>query len=141
MSTIVHTAVRIKTTTCCICHVLVGMSEDMYNQRLEDHQTWHCPNGHAQHFTGKSEAQKLREENERLENRVAQERSWRRSAEGRTERERRSHAATRGHLTRAKNKAAHGCCPYCTRTFKNVQRHIDNMHPDEAAADKGSTAT
>lgn len=132
MSTIVHTTVRVKTTTCCECHILVGMSEDLYNQRLEDHKTFYCPAGHAQHFTGKSEAQRLREEKERLEARVEQERSWRRGAEARTERERRSKAAVQGHLTRAKKRAAHGVCPYCPRTFKNVQAHIDNMHPEHA---------
>jgi hypothetical protein len=45
------------------------------------------------------------------------------------DRERKSHAATKGHLTRTKKRAASGVCPCCRRSFKQLRRHMQNKHP------------
>ena len=48
--------------------------------------------------------------------------------------EERSHAATRGHLTRAKkqvHRAEHGVCPHCNRSFQNLARHMQTKHERE----------
>lgn len=46
--------------------------------------------------------------------------------------EERSHAATRGHLTRTKKRGGHGVCPCCNRTFQQLARHMKSKHPDYA---------
>lgn len=34
--------------TCYECHVRFGMTRVLRDQRLKDHATFHCPNGHGQ---------------------------------------------------------------------------------------------
>lgn len=57
--------VTLKAEACCKCGIVFGMSAETMQRRRNDHDWFYCPNGHAQHYTGKSEAEKLREELER----------------------------------------------------------------------------
>ena len=127
------------TITCCHkgCGITFAVPEWWKTKRREDKTWWYCPNGHSQHFPGKSETEKLRAQ-------LDQARSSKDYWVGRTEQERervrceeRSHAATKGHFTRAKNRIANGVCPCCKRTFKNVQRHMKSKHPEYAAGGEG----
>lgn len=117
-----QSTVHLKWTNCYSCGVPFGMVDTFYNDRLRDHRTFYCPNGHGQCFTGKSEAEKLREQlafaNSRAE-RLRMERDA----------EARSKAAVRGHLTRIKRRIANGVCPCCNRTFQDVMRHMASQHP------------
>jgi len=85
----------------------------------------HCPNGHTWHYTGKTEAEKLREQLEEQQRRTM-------AARDLLEAEERSHAATRGHLTRTKKRVAAGVCPHpdCHRHFTNLERHVASKHPE-----------
>lgn len=90
----------------------------------------YCPLGHTHIRAGKGEAEKLRERLERESLSLAATRDL-------LAHEERSHAATRGHLTRTKKRVAHGVCPCCNRTFKQLAAHMKNKHPEyveEAAA-------
>lgn len=78
-----------------------------------------CPMGHEWHYTGKSIEEKLREEKARVN-----------ATRDLLEHEQRSHAATRGHLTRQKRRVAAGVCPCCNRTFQQLARHMATKHPD-----------
>jgi hypothetical protein len=40
--------------------------------------------------------------------------------------------ATRGVVTKIKRRVAHGVCPCCQRTFKDLARHMEGQHPDYA---------
>jgi hypothetical protein len=45
----------------------------------------------------------------------------------------RSHAATKGHVTRKKRqleRVASGVCPCCNRSFVNLRRHMKTQHPE-----------
>ena len=42
-------------------------------------------------------------------------------------------SATRGVVTRIKNRVGHGVCPCCNRSFGNVARHMADQHPNWAA--------
>lgn len=44
--------------TCCSCGVEFCMPTHLYEQRVKDHGWFYCPNGHQQHFTGKTEEEK-----------------------------------------------------------------------------------
>lgn len=48
--------------TCCNCAVVFGFPKDHEARLRQTRQTFYCPNGHGQSFTGKTEAEKLREQ-------------------------------------------------------------------------------
>jgi hypothetical protein len=99
------------------------MERDFYNNRLNDHKNFYCPNGHCQRFVGKTEAEELRERLhlERVRNMELREESNRIDARRR---------AAKAQLTRLRRRIDNGTCPYCNRHFENVQRHISCKHKD-----------
>lgn len=107
---------------CCNCFVHFAMDVALNNQRRAEGGTFYCPNGHAQHYT-ETEVEKLKKLNMTLKNKAA----W---AETETEYQKRSHAATKGKLTKLHKRVANGVCPCCNRSFKQLSRHIKNKHPD-----------
>lgn len=139
MDTIYRT-VTIKTTECCSCGVTFGMPADLYDARRNDHGYFYCPNGHGQHFTGKSEAEKLREELLRrqayFDQREAQLRDQRDNAKSQRDHAERQKAAARGQVTKIKNRVGNGVCPCCKRTVSQLARHMETKHPDFKAPEK-----
>jgi hypothetical protein len=108
---------------CCACGVVFGITSQLKQQRLDDHRTFHCPNGHQQHYTGESDAEKnarlLREEQARHARTIA------RANEA---------DAARLKAERKLKRAARGVCTCCNRTFRDLQRHMATKHPEQAAA-------
>jgi hypothetical protein len=99
-----------------------GLSDEQYEVLLESHGSFYCPNGHPQHFTGESDAEKFRKLSARLQARCDQQ-----DAEIQdTVRRLRS---TRGVVTRIKNRVGKGVCPCCNRYFANLHRHMESKHP------------
>lgn len=111
--------------TCCECGVLFGMEVGFDNQRRDDHRRWFCPNGHSQHYTGKTEAQKLTEQLEAARSLATRERERRATAE-------RSASAYKGQVTKVKRRVGKGVCPCCTRTVRQLADHMAEKHPDYA---------
>lgn len=91
----------------------------------ESNETFWCPNCRGNRYfpPGSSDKEKL----ERKLKRAEEERN---AARSRHLAERRSHIATKGHLTRKKKRAAAGVCPCCNRTFKQLAEHMQTKHPD-----------
>lgn len=111
--------------TCCNCGVRFAMTKEFKAQRLENrgpNNSFYCPNGHKQHYVGKSEADMLRERNKRLD------RMWNSERERREAAERRA-AAARGQVTKIKKRVGKGVCPCCNRSFQNLHRHMTTEHP------------
>lgn len=129
----VYVETRVHVIECAACSIDFGIGDDFMRRRREDHATFYCPNGHSNVYREDNEAQTLRKQlaraNERARVASESERFFREKAAH----ERRSAAATRGHLTRLRNRIANGVCPCCTRSFDNVRRHIAGQHPDWAA--------
>lgn len=120
----------IKWTTCYKCGCVVAMESRQYDRFVETHEWFWCPNGHQQHFTGKSEAQQLRDELARQKHRTEQaEAEARQQREYRVSAERRE-AARKGQVTKIKNRVGNGVCPCCNRYFANLHRHMTTQHPD-----------
>lgn len=93
--------------------------------------SFHCPNGHAQHYTAeKSEREQLRRERDRLKYDAARLEDEAREAREEADAARRSAAAMKGVATRMKNRVKHGVCPCCNRTFADLARHMATKHPD-----------
>lgn len=121
----------LRSQTCCACGVLFGVEVGYDNRRREDHKSFYCPNGHSQSYTGPTEADRLKEQLDAARSLAAREATRRQRAEERTEAQRRSAAAFKGHVTRIRNRIANGVCPAgCNRHFENVERHIATQHPD-----------
>jgi hypothetical protein len=51
--------------TCYRCGCQVEMPQGLHAQRMEDHKSFWCPNGHEQRFTGEDERDKKIRELER----------------------------------------------------------------------------
>ena len=111
--------------TCCVCGTPFAMGRELRLSRLDDHRSFFCPNGHAQSFTGPSEATRLKQE-------LQWERDTTASLRGRLDQAEGSLRATKGHVTRLRNRAAAGECPFgCNRRFPGLSEHIAKKHPGE----------
>lgn len=108
---------------CANCGMTFAVPDKYDDDRREDHRNFHCPSGHPNHYPQQSET-------ERLKLALTNERRQREYAEGQREHHRRSAAALKGHATRLRKRAAAGVCPCCTRTFKQLARHMKNKHPE-----------
>lgn len=121
--------VTLEPVSCCNCGITFGMDANYIRERKRDHAWWYCPNGHRQHWTQQTEAEKLRDQ-------LAREKHWREQAEARAaynraeaERITRRLNATRGVVTRHKKKIAAGRCPCCSHQFKDLRAHMEKRHP------------
>lgn len=108
---------------CCQCGVAFAMTTYFHERALEERTNFFCPNGHPQRYVGKSEAEMLREQLKAAREGAA-------FAERQAELERNRTRAVKGHLTRARKRAAAGTCPCCKRTFKALSEHMRKQHPE-----------
>lgn len=124
----------IEAMNCCECGLTFGLSSEFEQRRREDHRNWYCPNGHPQHFPGKTRLEQERDAARELAQREARRRELaeRRAnnAEQDADNSRRSAAAYKGWATRVRNRIKNGVCPCCNRSFSNVRRHMASQHPD-----------
>jgi hypothetical protein len=120
------------TESCCACGMLFATTKAWSDQRRGDKQTFYCPNGHSQSYTGKSlrdQVATLEAEKTALQSRVNSEREATRLANAKADRE----ASKRKAIEK---RVAAGACPYCKRSFQEsrLAKHIHTKHPDEAHA-------
>ena len=116
--------------SCCNCHILFGMPQELEDSRREDKERFYCPNGHGQSYRGKSDDQLRREaivardqtltENRRLAN-----------DNGRLADDNMS-LAKKNRTMRARAKA--GMCSKCNRPFKNYASNMETKHGAKAKA-------
>jgi hypothetical protein len=118
--------------TCCSCGVQFAMTSEFQAERLKNrgaNNPFYCPNGHKQHYTGKSEADKLREQNAQLQTRIEMRDKWLREERERKESAERRASAARGQVTKIRKRVGHGVCPCCNRSFEDLRRHMSIKHP------------
>jgi hypothetical protein len=121
-----YVSVELTHMECGSCGVQFAIPETMRAECERHHgREWYCPNGHSRIYTKTADV-KLREARAALE----RERQRVRATHDLLAAEERSHAATRGHLTRQKKRVAAGVCPCCNRTFQQLSRHMKTKHPD-----------
>lgn len=109
---------------CSICGAVFGMSNAKYTRCRERLEHWWCPNGHRLVFK-ESEVERLKQE-------LAHKTRLCEYAEADLETTQRSLTATRGVVTRTRNRIARGACPCCHRHFGDLQRHMETKHPGYA---------
>jgi hypothetical protein len=115
MSTISYTGRLVVVS--CWCGIQYAIPEQL-EQHKQRGNSIHCPLGHQTQYV-RSMADELAEAKRRAQ-----------ATRDLLDQEQRSHAATRGHLTRQKKRVAAGVCPCCTRNFQNLARHMANKHPE-----------
>jgi hypothetical protein len=117
------------TEQCCACQMLFAMPADLKRRLRNNHESFYCPAGHKQHYTGETDADQLRRERDRLKQSLA-ERDDRigRLTEQRDEAHR-SASAFKGVATRIRRRVKNGVCPCCTRSFSNLAAHMATKHP------------
>jgi hypothetical protein len=103
--------------------------------------TVYCAYGHPGCFKKKSDEQleidRLKQSIAQRDDEIARQQraiDFQRSAK---ERIQRSLTATRGVITRVKNRIGHGVCPCCNRTFHNLANHMKSQHADYAKSPIG----
>lgn len=114
--------INLTTIECGSCGITFGAPDRWIQARRDDHKTFYCPNGCPRAYQGESKAERAerhRQEAERALHRRTEQ----------LEAERRSHAATKGQLTKTRKRVAGGVCPCCNRTFQNLGRHMHTKHP------------
>lgn len=115
---------------CCNCGVAFGMDQATYDRRRNDHKSFYCPNGHGQYYSGKSEAEQLKDQlNDKQRELDYKDSRINRLHDNLTTANNRLRAE-KGAKTRLKNRVKHGVCPCCNRTFKQLAAHMKDQHPE-----------
>ena len=123
MSLTFHVEITLLKEECISCGVTFAVPSNLRAQRLKDHKSFYCPNGHGQNFTGETEAEKYK----RLYD--AQQTETIRQRENYFA-EQRKHEQTQKAMTRLKKRTAAGICPCCKRTFSQLARHMHTKHEE-----------
>jgi hypothetical protein len=122
--------------TCFQCKENFWVSDETEAVLRRSSQTFYCPFGHKQAFRqGPTEADKLRDERNRLKQNAARLEDEIRRQRERCETAERSAAAYKGVATRTRNRVKNGVCPCCNRTFQNLAAHMANKHPTFGGGD------
>lgn len=105
-------------TTCHKCKVRFAIPMGLEETCRANHDvSMYCPYGHEQVYPdGESAEDKLRRENQRLVQQLAQKDD--------------DIAAVRKHARRLERRVRSGVCPCCNRTFVNMARHMKTKHKD-----------
>jgi hypothetical protein len=123
---------HIRHTRCYKCGTAFAMEAVLYNQRLDDGQSFWCPNGHEQGFT-KSRAARI----EQLKSELEREKQTLRMTRSTLETTERRRSAAQGVATKRLKKlqrVREGNCPHCDAHFDNVAEHMAEAHGETEAA-------
>lgn len=119
--------------SCFACGCLFAMTTDFHDARLREKDSFYCPAGHSQYYTGKSDKQ-LRREAEARERAALDQLQ---AAEAENRRIKREAAAERkaakAEATRLAQRARGGVCPCCNRSFVKLAQHMASKHPEHGA--------
>jgi uncharacterized Zn finger protein (UPF0148 family) len=109
---------------CANCSVPFMMTREMNNMlRANPGKTFYCPNGHGQHYTGKTPEQKKREELEQKLREVEEQKDRITNRFLQTINE-------RNEAQRQLKRIHKGVCPCCNRSFQDLKKHMATKHPE-----------
>lgn len=115
--------VTLQTLVCYSCGMVFAVPEPWQQNRQDDHQSFWCPNGHAQSYKDKSEAERYKDMLEKEQRRNAPLRENMIAAQKALDRAEKA-------LARHKKRSAAGVCPCCNRTVKQLAEHMQSKHAD-----------
>lgn len=108
------------TVVSCTCGISYAIPESLDRQMHDRGKSIYCPNGHQWHYT------------ESLEKKLQREKDRAARIQAQLDQSEASLRAQRGVATKLRKKverAEHGVCPHCNRTFQNLMRHMETKHP------------
>ncbi len=114
---------------CVQCRMTFGAPESFITERRRDHKTFHCPRGHTNYFPGESDLEEQKRLRKQAERERAREAKWHDQTRSKLRSAKKSRDAHKGQVTRIKNRVAAGVCPCCSRTFRQLARHMKTKHP------------
>jgi uncharacterized Zn finger protein (UPF0148 family) len=115
---------------CPVCGVAYAGPAQLFESRRADHGSFYCPNGHSLSYPQQSDAEKAQAEAEKYKKLWKQEQKYAADVLNERNAAQRSLRATKGVLTRTKNRIANGVCPCCNRSFAQLERHMQTKHPE-----------
>jgi len=116
--------------SCGNCGGVYAIGERYRQECAEYARCWHCPYCKREWgYPGKTEAERQRERAKRERDRADRAEALVRDVKARHRTTTLSLNATKGVLTRTKNRVKNGVCPCCNRSFVNLQRHMKSEHP------------
>ena len=117
--------VTLVTEECCHCGVLFAFTQDFKQTKLDDRESdrgwFYCPNGHSQHYLGKS-----------LKTQLAEAKRRQASAEEDVRVLAAERDVAKRELRNARRRAQAALCPVpgCNRQIVQMSRHLHAKHPD-----------
>lgn len=124
------TSTTMVTEECCNCGVLFAMTQEFIDRKREqaESSTFYCPNGHPQHYLGKSLKDQLKEAKRRTESAEENARlAWQQHD---IEYEKRKELQREANLARRRAQAALCPVPGCKKRLQNLDRHLHTVHPE-----------
>lgn len=113
--------------TSCWCGIGHAIPKDLYEAAEKDHKKGiYCPLGHSWVFAGETDAQKLTRQ-------LRAEQDYATQLNERLTTTQNSLSATKGVVTRMRNRAVAGECSFCGQHLRDLARHVSRMHADEKA--------
>lgn len=118
-------------TSCCHtgCGVVFGIESGYMDDLKKSHGSFCCPNGHRQHFTAETEAERLKRQLQQTENCLSYARKDVERLRGTVKVRDRQVSARKGIITRMKRRLVAGRCVCCSKQFKDLESHMKNQHP------------
>lgn len=124
------------TVVTCWCGIEHAVPENLHRAHLQsrdtgrDPQHIYCPLGHKWIAAGESEADRLKSELARANQRLDQANAAIRDEREQKHAVQRRLSAQQGVTKRMRNRVQKGVCPCCNRHFVNLQRHMQTKHPE-----------
>lgn len=115
---------------CPNCGMPFGISEDFEKRRRNDHADFYCPRGHVMAYTGKSDAEKARDDAAALRRRLECTEATLTHTRDQLQATEYQRRAQKANNTKLRKRIAAGVCPCCNRTFQDVARHMKGQHPE-----------
>lgn len=104
---------------CCSCGIPFMISVNYQQLLKRTHQGFYCPNGHSQWYSGKNEADKLKDELRQKENELAQTVTAKIQIENQLDK-----------ANKKLKRVAAGQCPCCDKTYAHLSNHMAKKHPE-----------
>lgn len=124
------------TVACAACGIVYAIPGKLYRSaqmyKGDKPGGWDlcCPLGHTWHYCGPTDEEKLRERLERERSRAGRLASQLDQARAGERGQRAAKTRFKNERDRLKTRTAHGVCPCCNRTFKQLAQHMSAKHPE-----------
>ena len=128
--TYINAGVQLEVVNCWSCGCMFALSADLKNNMMSREETLYCPKG-CRLSLGEPHWKK------KLERALKSEEYYKESAARNREHAQKTErklTATRGVVTRFKNRISRGVCPCCDLSFADLERHMKTKHPDYATS-------